>query len=263
MNITDRATTMQIMTAVNALGASAPKGIAESYEETNRVSAAARALGAGREDLAIAVNGALVAGRDPAKDPEVQRVLIASQIANEGVVQTVESIAFKRFREVCTANAEPLVIAWRKPFDAAATKLASCFQQIGPIPLEDTGSIMQRGGDIAAVWAEAQSATQTIESIRTGWTALAQFTRTAPINPDFRVLQLAEVSYAAWTEHTLRRRKLNPWEYQLAGLDLSLPTAAEYRDRVRTITDGIAQVESVVDRGRSHIAGHEIRVPVR
>lgn len=190
-------------------------------------------------------------------------MLFTSQIANEGVIGAVQDIAFDRFRSVCVDHADAIVIAWRKPFDEAVTRLSTCFEQIGPVPLEDTGSILRRGGDIDAVWAEAQRASEVIEMIRAGWVALAQFTRIVQANPDYKALQLAEVSYSDWTKHELRRRNLQPWEFMLAGLPLSLPTMAEYRQRAQAIIAAMAEVETTVDRMRSSIAGREIRVPVR
>lgn len=261
MNISDRTIAQQIIAAINATGAKAPKAIADTYEETVRVSTAAGNLGAGTTALAPAIAAALIDGHDPATDPEVQRILIASQIGNEGVHRMVEAIAYDRFRAVCLEHGNELVSAWRKPFDQAAKQLVPCFDQIGAVPLEDTHAIMQRGGDVAEVWAQAQNASHTIEAINSGWTALAQLTRTVQINPDFRVLQMSAVDYRTWTARDLRRKNLKPWEFLLNDLALSLPTAAEYRARVQKITDGMAQIETVVDPQRSMVAGREIRVP--
>ncbi len=240
VNISDRTTSSMVMTAVNGLEAKAPKAIIDGYEEANRVSAAARSLGAGREDLGIAVYDALTAGRDPGLDPEVQRVLVASQIANEGVVATVESIAFERFRQVCVEHADATVLAWRKPFDQAATTLTASFAKLGPLDPADSDAVLRRGADAADSWAAAQRASQVIEAIRGGWVALGEFTRTVPINADYRVLQLAAVSFSEWNQHELRRRKLTPWEYILLGIPLTLPNAVEYRSRVQTIADALA-----------------------
>lgn len=260
MNISDRTLAGQIVTAIDSTGAKAPQAIAGGYAEVTRVCEEARNLAPRGDSLVLAVEAALSEGREPAADREVQRILIASQIGNEGLVAMVEAIAYDRFRQTCLEHAEATVHAWRKPFDQAATDLASCFDRIGPVPLDDAGSILQAGGDIADVWAVAQRASRTIETIGAGWTALVTLTRTAQTNPDYRPLQLAEITYPEWLAGDLRRKKLKPWEFLLAGLRLSLPTAAEYRGRVQAIVDGMTRQETVIDTARSAVAGHEIRV---
>ena len=54
---------------------------------------------------------------------------------------------------------------------------------------------------------------------------------------------------------------LTPWEAVLAGFTLDLPSFTGYRERVEAIEAGAAKPETVVDRARSRVAGHEIRVP--
>ena len=190
----------------------------------------------------------------------MQRILIAAQIGGEGITAQVDEIAYGRFREVCAQHADALVLAWRKPFTAAADTLEACFARIGPVALEDTSTIMQAGGDIADVWAQAQAASKVIDTIAAGWMAVGEFTRTVPNNPDYRVLRLSSVDYETWTANNLHRAKLTPWQILSAGLTLALPIASEFRQRVQLITDAMSQPTTVVDRGRSHVADREIRV---
>lgn len=264
MNLSDRTTIGPFWATFTNTGTKPPKPVADAHATMAALTARASRLRTDGSDLAPAVAAALTDGRDPASDPEVQRITTALALsANEALIETVGAAATDTFRSVCTEQHEEIVSAWRKPFDAAAEKLAHCFEQIGPVPLEDTTSIMQRGGDIAAVWAEARKAARTIDIIEAGWSALGEFTRTVQTNPNYRVLRLASVDYETWTDKGLHRARLTPWEFLLADLSLSLPTVDEYRARAAVITRGDQEPATVVDRERSYIAGHEIRVPVR
>lgn len=106
--------------------------------------------------------------RDPAGDPEVQRVLTATQIGNEGVRQHVNTLAYDRFRTVCDNYADQLVTAWRVPLDTAAATLVTAHDRFGTVSLTDTGTIMATGGDVADVWAAAREAVTTIDTITAG-----------------------------------------------------------------------------------------------
>lgn len=259
MIMSDRTTTTTLIAALKATtGTDAPPPVTEAYDETARIVAAARQLHPGRDALAPAVAAALIDGRDPATDPAVQRVLTGNAIGSEEIARQVDILVYERLRDVCLQHADATVKAWRTPFDEAATTLGECFDTIGAVPLEDTDALLRRGGDVADVWAQAQAATKTIETIRSGWVALVEFTRTAQINPDHRVLQLAAVDHQTWVRHDLHRKNLTPWQYLLEGLTLTLPTAAEYRTRVRALTAAAA-----ADRARTEHAIDPARLEVQ
>lgn len=262
MNISDRTTAAAIITAINNTDAKAPKAILDAYADCQRISTEAQHLYPRGDTLAPAVAAALSEGRDPATDPAVQRILIATQIGGEGIAAQVTDIAYDRFRQVCTQHADDLVLAWRKPFDTAAETLAVAHERIGTLALNDHAAIVALGGDSAGVWATARAAEQTIDTIAAGWMAVGEFTRTVQPSPDFRVLRLAAVDYQTWTAHNLHRAKLTPWEILPLGLELALPTVAEYRQRVQLITDAMAQPATVIDRQRSLVANREIVVDV-
>ena len=264
MNITDRTTSSTIWNTFTRTATKPPKPVADAHAAMADLTQRASRLRVDGSDLAPAVTATFTAGRDPASDPEVQRVVTAIALSgNQALIQTVEAEAVDTFRGVCTERHDDIVSAWRTTFDAAAEKLAACFERIGPVPLEDVGTIMVQGGDIASVWAEARKASATIGTIEAGWAALGEFTRTVTVDPNRQVLRLAAVDFETWQAKGLRRARLTPWEYLLAGLALSLPTLDEYRSRVSVIEEAEAAPEMVVDRERSHIAGREIRVPVR
>lgn len=236
MNITDRAMSSQILNGFTDSGAKAPKAFTDAHERATRIATAARNLGAGQGALAQAVMQALDAGRDPATDPDVQRIAVAGLIANPGIEQQIDALAFEAFREACATHTDAIVNAWRKPFDAAAATLADAHQRLGNVALEDTTAIIAKGGDAADVWAQAQAATKTIEAVRHGWLGLVGITRAAPEDRNYTTLRIAECDPQTWAAQQLHGRKVGAWDAVLAGLTLSLPTPAEYRQRVSTIT---------------------------
>lgn len=260
MNLSTRALTVQIINSINATGANAPKAVTDTYQRTAQLSAAAHNLHVGPAALGDAVLAALDADRNPAADPEVQRVFIASQIANEGIAQHIDNALSQRFREVCQQHADAIVQGWAKPFDQAAATLTTAHQRIGSVPLEDTATIMRKGHDIAAVWAAAQNAAATIDTITGGWSALAEFTRLASVNRNLLVLRFADVDYPTWDRHHLTEKRLTPWEAVILGLQLSLPTLGEYRARAAAIELGESAPEQMLDTQRSAVAGRDIYV---
>jgi len=252
----------QVINVINATGIKVPAAVTDTWEQVELLSTAGRQLSPG--DVSPAVAEAILAGRDPAADPEVQRMVTAQQIAGEGMMRSLDAIGYERFRGACLEHADTIVTAWRKPFGQAAATLTAAHDRIGDIPLEDTASIMQRGSDIAAVWATAQAAGKVIDIITTGWVALGNFTRTVSDSRNYQVLRLAGCDYAAWQAKELQGKRLTPWELLCAGLSPSLPTALEFRQRVAAITQQ-AQAEAQtgeVDSLRSAIAGREIRSAV-
>ena len=263
MALPDRLTTSQLMTSLDKLAVKAPAVVTAAYERLGRITAGALNIEPPRDALFVAVTAALDQGTDPAADPEVQRVLTAAQIANQGVSNGVDAIVYDQFRAVCTEHADAIIKALATPFEAAVKTLDTARGRIGNLPLEDSATILRKGGDIAVIWGEAQVAVATVDTCITCWSGLGEFTHLAPIDRHHAVLRLAAVTYGEWTTHGLRERKVTPWEAILAGLDLNLPTFGEYRDRIAVIEQGQRQslVDATpIDRERSKVAGREIRV---
>jgi hypothetical protein len=228
-----------LLNALSSTGAKAPK-IAAAFEHATKIATTVRSLGTPPGAMVAAVAEALDDDRDPADDPEVQRLVTTNGFVNPGLMAEVEAIAFNDFAGVCTRDSDDIVTALRAPFDVAAATLAQAHNRIGDVPLEDTDTIMRRGDDIAAVWAKATAAAKVVDTITAGWAALGELTRTVPTDQRYRVLRIATVDYATWTEQELERSKLKPWDAIRAGLTLSLPTVSEYRQRVAAIEAGHA-----------------------
>ena len=263
MSISDRGTAVIIINTIAATGIKAPAALAESWQRTQRVSEKVHALGVRDSALYTPIYEAIMDDRDPAADPEVQRILTSGRISNGVVMAGVEAMAYAAFRDTCTEHADAIVSAWAKPFEAAAKTLDNAHQRIGDVPLEDSATILQKGGDIAQVWAQAQAAVHAVNTISGGWMALGEFTNRAANDQRYPVLRIASVDYKMWQDQHLtggraggRKITITPWEAVLAGLTLSLPTFTEYAQRVDTIQQGAEQAAAQLeDDGRAYMTG--------
>jgi len=250
VNTTDRATARTLLNAIETTGASMPK-VAAAYAHATKISDSGRALGIPQDALALAVSAALEDDRDPGDDPEVRRIVTTNAFANPAVAQAVDAQAFEGFRAVCRHNLDAIVKALRTPFAAAAATLAEAHSRIGDVPLEDTGTIMRKGADVAEVWAKATAAVKVIDAADAGWQALGTITGASASDRRYRVLRFASVDYATWVEREFEGMKLSPWDATRAGLTLSLPTVTEYRERVAVITAGHAADAHQDERARN------------
>lgn len=244
-----------IVAASKAVGVALPAKVAKAHEATSVALKAMRDIYP-KAGLAPVVAAALLAGRDPAADPEVQRTHLAMQLGEHGVSVGVENILIERVRQEFTTQADAIVATWAKPFDGAAADLGRAFDRLGAIDLADTNAVVQQGGDAAEIWGKAQTASQTLSTITNGWTALVEFTRTANINRRYPALRIAAVDAATWSELELNHKRLSAWEAVVAGLVLALPTASQYRERIASLDRGIAELamaDAPVDRSREQV----------
>lgn len=230
-----RATTLtdQVVASFAAAGAVAPKQLLEANQQARQVVEASQHLGPQRDDITVAVTRALQAGTDPAADPEVQR-LVTGQTISTNAANGVETIVGGQLIELFRQRAGDCFTAWRKPFETAARKLAEAHAQLDNLDLEDTAAVVSRGGDAAEAWGRAQQASQTISAADEGWIALAQLTRLADVNADYKSLRIADIDPGTWLDAGDLGR-LTAWQLQCKGLPLSLATFAEYRQRVGRI----------------------------
>jgi hypothetical protein len=166
--------------------------------------------------------------------------MLAAQVM---VPDAIAGAALDGIRDACLAHLDEIVTAWRKPFDQAAGELVETHDRIGDLALEDTATIVARGGDIADVWATAKGADQVISQVLSGWSNLMMLVR-VPVNASHRPLKLAALAKNQW--RTLPA-KLSAWDAVGAGLTLSLPTLDEYRARVARIQQTI-EAEQVATR---------------
>ena len=177
--ISDRTTTTTyVLTTFDSLGIKPPTDVATAFLRAEKLTQESMNLGARPGDLDAAVTAAILGGREPAADPEVQRVTTATLLAgNVGLPDAVAGAALDVIRSACLAHLDEIVDAWRKPFDEAAATLTEAHKRIGDLSLDDTGTIVARGGDIADVWAKAKSAEQVIDQVVSGWSHLMTLVR--------------------------------------------------------------------------------------
>lgn len=231
--IQDSTLTRQILAATDACGANLPKPVRDALERRADHRATVSNLTRPR-DLARAVLAALDAGKDPAADETVQRGLAAVQVA--GMRDTLLSELDADVTETMRANADKIIGAWSKGFNALSATLSTAFTQIGDFDLDDTRSVLSRGGDAADTWTKTRDAVARVEKAMTGWAALMDLTHLASLNGEHRPLRYAELSLEQFRAVP---RKAGPWKLLSAGATLSLPTAAQYRDRVAAVEDAI------------------------
>lgn len=246
-----------IISSSQSVGAKLPAPVPEAYERAARIAKAAQTIYPPRDALMVAVVDALDANRDPASDPEVQRVHLAQQIgSSEGIGRGVGDIVAGQMLETFRKHADGIVKAWVQPFDQATKALAAAQDVLGPVPLEDTASIVAQGGNAAEVWGQAQGAAQVLASIQHAWGELARLTRLASVDQHYPALSIASVDAETWEARNLHSRKVSAWEALSEGLTLSLPTMVEYRRRIANLQREMAEaviVETPTDRQRAGV----------
>lgn len=249
-----------IVTATKAIGAELPADATEAYEATTEALKGLQTIYP-KAGLGPVVAASLLAGRDPATDPEVTRTFVAMQLGEHGVLTVTENILIEKMRQ--QFYEDDIVATWVKPFDDAAAVLAHAYDRLGAIDLADTTSVVQLGGDAAETWAKAQAAVARISTITNAWSALVEFTRSANINPRYPALQIAAVNASTWQSLELDRKRISAWQATVEGLTLSLPTPAEYRQRIADLERGIAEMaraEEPIDKQREGVRAWASRV---
>jgi hypothetical protein len=260
--LTERTTAQPVLDVTIATGASIPKAVHAAYAETARVTAAVAQLGSPPGALGVAVAAAIAEHRDPASDDEVVRIVVTGAIANQATIDNVTAIAYGRLREVVTQHSDAITDGWRKPFDEAVDALVAAHEALGNVRLEETATIVSRGGDAAARWGSAQQASATIVAIAEAWRSLGMFTHRAGLDNGRRALVLSAVDWDTWTRLGLLDSRLSPWDALRLGLTLSLPTFTEYKQWLAALEagrQGAAEAARPLDTLRSSVAGRPIR----
>jgi hypothetical protein len=247
--------TSTIVNAAAAVGVGLPAAVLAAHQKATGAIKGLQGIYP-KGGLAGPVAAALIAGRDPATDPDVMRTFLAMQIGTHEVIGMVENILNEEMRQEFAVHADAIVNAWTKPFDQAAKVLTDAHSHLGDIDLSDTAVIVERGGSAAEAWGRAQAATRTINTITDAWLALGEFARLVRLDPRYPVLRIAAVDAETWREAQLDRKRLAPWDAVIAGLTLSLPSMAQYGERITTVERGLAQLaaaEAPIDRGREQV----------
>lgn len=224
---------------VNACGTlevEAPDPVADAHDRLKSVTAGFAAHRMATDDeLAAVVISVVEAGKDPAEDPTVQRILASQALAAKHVLgDQITAQLVDQFRSACRDHVDGLVEALAAPFDAAADRLAEAYEVLGDVELDDTAAIVARGGAAAEAWGQARAASVNIETARTAWAHLFTLLNGGAPDKAHRLLVIAAVPVDTWIEQNLAGAEPDPWAATIAGLPLSLPTIDEYRGRVDT-----------------------------
>ena len=237
----------QLFTAAEKLGLKLPKPVLQAQARLEKIRTGADAIPAhALGGVAAAVADALGRDADPTTDPEVARAIAHSVITGPGVLVHVEEAAFTRLWDVIAEHQDEIVDQLRTPFDRAAATLVDAHSRIGDLDLTaDSGAILKMGGNIATVWAEAVAADKLIDSVVLAWVGLGQLIHPEIVDRHWMNLRLVNTTAAEWDQADLSRKAITAWDAARLGIELSLPTRAEYNARREAITEQRADAHAI------------------
>jgi hypothetical protein len=255
MNISERVEIKTFTTAMALPGVKRIEAVDAAIQRAERLTAAASGLGSGAGMLATAVAKALDAGIDPGRDEQVISIVVRSQFS-DGIAASVGALVYDDVRQVLREVADEVVLAWRPVFDDSASALVAAHGVIGDLDLADSAGVLNLGPTGAGAWGSARAAIAVLDVIDAGWQAAGSVTRLRDRDQRHVALRFAESTYEQWTEHGLDRKRVTPWDCVRLGLQLRLPTFAEYHADVRAIAAGAAAAQADFERARTaHFAG--------
>lgn len=224
-----------IIATTESLGQKVPADVSKAHERYQRIMAGAATIYRDGHELNAATLTALDEGRDPAADPEVQRIATSQLIGNEHQVQALRTVVTDDLLQAVARNANAIVKAWQKPFDVAVQTIARTAKQLGPIRLDDSAVILAQGGAAAQHWTEAKQADTLIHNIAASWTILAMQTQFAPNDRRLQMLRITDPTYEQWESLELIDQRMSAWDAHHAGLALSLADGPEFNARWQRI----------------------------
>jgi len=224
-----------IITTTEAVGAKVPAEITKAIARSAYVRKAVYSMTADRNELSKAVLAAIDAKRDPAADPDVQRIN-TMQALSDGVQARVSDLVDAEVVSALQSNVDALIESWQEPFDKAARDIATAAKRLGNLKLEDASNVLHQGGDAAEQWSNATRADRTIREIITAFSLLAHQTGFASLTRHFMVLRMADVTLEQWEGHQLTERKLSAWEAHQLGLTLSLANRTTLPQRINQLS---------------------------
>lgn len=220
-----------IIATTQNLGQKVPAELVKAHDRSKNIVDRSSRIYASDKDLNAAMLTALDNDRDPAADPDVQRIVLSQAIGNEHRLQGIRSAVTDDLLQALATNANALVKLWQKPFDEAAHTIARTARILGPIKLEDAAAILEKGGNAAQLWTEAKQADGVIDSIMSAWTSLAIETQFAPNDRRLKMLRLTDPTLDQWESLDLIEQRLGAWDAHALGLTLSLADGPEFSAR--------------------------------
>lgn len=231
MDITISATVSMIEKANTALGVTMPEGVT-AVQDRGRKVAAAVVPPPTTEEVAAAYAAAVIAGRDPAADPEIQRLLAAAALGARDLSRQIAAVTAASVQAALVDSCDALLGSWVKAAAVPIKALTRAHQVLGGLPLTETQTILARGGRAAEAWGSAQAADQALDAALGGWSMLSRVTRFASPARGRDVLRIAAPSLAQLRDLGDKPR---PWDLLSAGLDLSLADRETFAARNRAV----------------------------
>lgn len=224
-----------IISTTETVGAKVPAEITKAIARAADVRVKVHSMTADRNKLAEAVLAAIDGKRDPAGDPEVQRIATIRALS-DGVQEVVSTRVDADVTTALQGNVDALIESWQEPFNKAADEIATAAQKLGNIKLEDAAAVLHRGGDSAEQWGLATKANRTIREILDAFAMLAHQTGFVSLNLHHIALRMADVTLDQWEEHQLTERKLSAWDAHQLGLTLSLANRETLPQRINRLS---------------------------
>lgn len=241
-------TLQQVIVNASRLGATIPKAVRAEHDQLAALAEKTRNGLQIPDTLPAAILDALAAGRDPATDPATRDAVIARQVA--ACTPSVETALNGRVEDFLHRNAQAILDALAKPFDAAAITIAAVCKQLGDVDLGDTRAVLARGGTAAQLWADAQAAEATIKTVRDTVGLFGAVSSRYAVDGRYPVLVYADIPADRFLDEQLTR--VAPPAYELAqrGFRLSLATGGAVRERIDAVRAEVTRREAQRDDAR-------------
>lgn len=211
-----------------------PKAVTDAIELQARANALADGIAPAPNGLLGAtIAAALLAGRDPAADKEVQRLRTLESILPIAG-PSVRAWAVANVITALTENADVMLEAWRGVSVTAGENLTATFELVGDVELNNSETFLRHGPQGAEAWANARSAIDQLNALGQAWTALAELTRFGSAG-GYPVLRLAALTAADLDKVG---RTADAWTLVKAGVRIELADRATMPQRIASLADG-------------------------
>lgn len=217
-----------LSSSLKSLNITLPQAVTDAIEIAAKANAAADGIQKPPTGLlGAAIAAALLAGRDPAADKEVQHLCTLDAIlATAG--PTVRAWGVDRITAALTEHADEMLETWRVASITAGENLTATFEMVGDIGLNDSETFLRRGPQGATQWALARTAIDTLKNLAQAWAALAELTHFGSVS-GYPVLRLAELD-----ADTLDKvgRTADAWTLVRAGARIELADRTTMPERI-------------------------------
>lgn len=242
------------------IGATFPKPVSDGIADLDTLDAAGALQVPGSEKLYDAAAEAVLAGRDPLADRKVTSIITAQILAGttgQGFHHGLNQAGYRRLVGIITDHADDITATLKDSADSAGAILASSYDILGDLELDESELILSKGPDAASAWAAAKVALQTIREVEAAWFSLADLTgfTSASLDP---TLRLADLDL-----NTIQQvgRKADAWTIVKAGGTISLATRTTAKERAKAYTAALeartAHDENAYARGWKQMNGFQ------